>query len=286
MAETLVEKVCTPCRGGIPPLPREEAERYLGQVPGWELADDARLLRRTFRLAHFREALASCTPSARSPRPMGTTPTCASAGATPPSRCGPRRSRGCTRTTSSWRPRSTAWPARRTRTLTGSCRPRREARRPCARAVPPRRHHARRTVRDGAHERCRARSPAREPDPDLAGLRRRHRDPDAVHLRGRRPLAAARLDGATGRDEEPGAGHRRPRRAGPGGAQGDLGALGALRPAAGRRLAAGGDGPGRAPRRRARGAERLEAAGLRGAVPAGGPAPLLLQAVRPRRRVA
>jgi len=58
MAETLVEKVCTPCRGGVPPLPREEAERYLGQVPGWELADDARLLRRTFRLANFREALA------------------------------------------------------------------------------------------------------------------------------------------------------------------------------------------------------------------------------------
>src|SRR6186997_1595257 len=45
MAETLVEKVCTPCRGGVPPLPRE-------------LADDARLLRRTFRLANFREALA------------------------------------------------------------------------------------------------------------------------------------------------------------------------------------------------------------------------------------
>jgi 4a-hydroxytetrahydrobiopterin dehydratase len=58
MAETLVEKVCTPCRGGIPPPTREEAERYLGQVPGWELADDARLLRRTFRLANFREALA------------------------------------------------------------------------------------------------------------------------------------------------------------------------------------------------------------------------------------
>ena len=58
MAETLAEKVCTPCRGGVPPLTREEAERYLGQVPGWELADDARLLRRTFRLANFREALA------------------------------------------------------------------------------------------------------------------------------------------------------------------------------------------------------------------------------------
>src|SRR3954471_21764384 len=58
MAETLVEKVCTPCRGGVPPLTREEAERYQGQVPGWELADDARLIRRTFRLENFRAALA------------------------------------------------------------------------------------------------------------------------------------------------------------------------------------------------------------------------------------
>jgi hypothetical protein len=32
MAETLVEKVCTPCHGGVPPLTREEAERYLDLV--------------------------------------------------------------------------------------------------------------------------------------------------------------------------------------------------------------------------------------------------------------
>jgi 4a-hydroxytetrahydrobiopterin dehydratase len=41
MAETLAEKVCTPCRGGLLPLAREEAIRYLGQVRGWELLDDA-----------------------------------------------------------------------------------------------------------------------------------------------------------------------------------------------------------------------------------------------------
>jgi hypothetical protein len=28
MTETLAEKTCTPCRGGIPPLTREEAERF------------------------------------------------------------------------------------------------------------------------------------------------------------------------------------------------------------------------------------------------------------------
>ena len=28
MAEMLAEKTCTPCRGGIPPLTREEAQRF------------------------------------------------------------------------------------------------------------------------------------------------------------------------------------------------------------------------------------------------------------------
>ena len=58
MAETLVEKVCTPCRGGVPPLTRDEAERYRDLVQDWELSDDARLIRRSYRFSNFREALA------------------------------------------------------------------------------------------------------------------------------------------------------------------------------------------------------------------------------------
>ena len=58
MAETLLEKVCTPCRGGVPPLAREEAERYLGYVGDWELLDDACRIRRAYRFRDFREALA------------------------------------------------------------------------------------------------------------------------------------------------------------------------------------------------------------------------------------
>jgi 4a-hydroxytetrahydrobiopterin dehydratase len=38
---TLVEKTCTPCRGGIPPLTQDEAETFLGQAPGWALLDKA-----------------------------------------------------------------------------------------------------------------------------------------------------------------------------------------------------------------------------------------------------
>jgi 4a-hydroxytetrahydrobiopterin dehydratase len=58
MTENLTAKTCTPCRGGVPPLTREEAARYLGEVPAWELSDDGRQIRRTWRFGNFREALA------------------------------------------------------------------------------------------------------------------------------------------------------------------------------------------------------------------------------------
>jgi 4a-hydroxytetrahydrobiopterin dehydratase len=57
MMDDLAEKTCTPCRGGIPPLTQEEAERLHVQVPDWELHDDAHRIERSFRFANFREAL-------------------------------------------------------------------------------------------------------------------------------------------------------------------------------------------------------------------------------------
>ena len=57
MMDNLAEKTCTPCRGGIPPLTQEEAERLHVQVPDWELRDDAHRIERSFRFANFREAL-------------------------------------------------------------------------------------------------------------------------------------------------------------------------------------------------------------------------------------
>jgi Pterin 4 alpha carbinolamine dehydratase len=56
MTETLAEKTCTPCRGGIPPLTREEAERFRAQASDWELRDDAHRIERTFRFRSLREA--------------------------------------------------------------------------------------------------------------------------------------------------------------------------------------------------------------------------------------
>jgi 4a-hydroxytetrahydrobiopterin dehydratase len=58
MADTLVGKSCTPCKGGIPPLTAEEAGRFQAQVPKWELRDEAQRIEHTFRFKNFREALA------------------------------------------------------------------------------------------------------------------------------------------------------------------------------------------------------------------------------------
>jgi 4a-hydroxytetrahydrobiopterin dehydratase len=58
MIETLAEKTCTPCRGGIPPLTRDEAKHFQLQAPEWELDDNAQRIERTFRFHNFREALA------------------------------------------------------------------------------------------------------------------------------------------------------------------------------------------------------------------------------------
>ena len=57
MTETLAQKKCTPCRGGIPPLTHEEAERLQSQTPNWELGDDSHRIERTFRFRNFQEAL-------------------------------------------------------------------------------------------------------------------------------------------------------------------------------------------------------------------------------------
>ncbi len=53
----LAAKTCTPCRGGVPPLPRDQAEAYLEQAQGWQLLDDGKRIERRFKLGNFRAAL-------------------------------------------------------------------------------------------------------------------------------------------------------------------------------------------------------------------------------------
>jgi 4a-hydroxytetrahydrobiopterin dehydratase len=57
VTETLSEKSCVACRGGVPPLDRAEAERLHAQIPEWTLKDDAHRIERTFRFKNFQEAM-------------------------------------------------------------------------------------------------------------------------------------------------------------------------------------------------------------------------------------
>ena len=47
--EELKRKKCQPCEGGVPPVPREEADRLLKDLPGWELTEDGKRIRRDWR---------------------------------------------------------------------------------------------------------------------------------------------------------------------------------------------------------------------------------------------
>ena len=65
MASALAEKTCTPCRGGVPPLTPEEAERFRARAATeWALLDGATRIERTRRFRDFRGALAFVTLTA------------------------------------------------------------------------------------------------------------------------------------------------------------------------------------------------------------------------------
>jgi len=55
--DSLADKTCTPCRGGVPPLTQEEANDLHSQSPDWQLVDDAHRIERRFSFRNFREAL-------------------------------------------------------------------------------------------------------------------------------------------------------------------------------------------------------------------------------------
>ena len=56
MTETLAEKRCVRCRGGIPPLTRDATQRFQTQAPNWKLRDDANRIERIFRFRNFQGA--------------------------------------------------------------------------------------------------------------------------------------------------------------------------------------------------------------------------------------
>ncbi|HYT94147.1 MAG TPA: 4a-hydroxytetrahydrobiopterin dehydratase [Gemmataceae bacterium] len=49
----LTRKRCTPCEGGVPPLPAEQVKKYLDGLPGWRLTSDGKRIRREWRVKDF-----------------------------------------------------------------------------------------------------------------------------------------------------------------------------------------------------------------------------------------
>ncbi|MBI4039204.1 4a-hydroxytetrahydrobiopterin dehydratase [Candidatus Daviesbacteria bacterium] len=56
----LASKKCLPCRAGTPPMTRDEAEKFLPQVSGWELVEKENgqlRIKRVFQLPDFKQAM-------------------------------------------------------------------------------------------------------------------------------------------------------------------------------------------------------------------------------------
>ncbi|HZU07262.1 MAG TPA: 4a-hydroxytetrahydrobiopterin dehydratase [Chloroflexota bacterium] len=58
MSVSLADRVCVPCRGGVPPLTPEEIAPLLAQLEeGWTVEENKKLVR-TYRFKNFAEAMA------------------------------------------------------------------------------------------------------------------------------------------------------------------------------------------------------------------------------------
>ena len=55
--EELRVKKCKPCEGGVPLVPREDAEDVLASLPGWTLSDDGKCIRREWLAKNFMAAM-------------------------------------------------------------------------------------------------------------------------------------------------------------------------------------------------------------------------------------
>jgi 4a-hydroxytetrahydrobiopterin dehydratase len=53
----LATKTCVPCRGGIDPISREQAERLVKDIPGWSVSDDGIKLSRRYVFPDFAAAM-------------------------------------------------------------------------------------------------------------------------------------------------------------------------------------------------------------------------------------
>lgn len=57
MSESLADKKCVPCRGGVPPLTAEQVRPFLSQLDEWTVVDDHHLSK-SYTFPDFAKALA------------------------------------------------------------------------------------------------------------------------------------------------------------------------------------------------------------------------------------
>jgi len=53
----LASRECVPCRGGVPPMSRDEIKKFLSELQDWEVVREHHL-RKVYEFKNFREALA------------------------------------------------------------------------------------------------------------------------------------------------------------------------------------------------------------------------------------
>lgn len=56
-ATNLTAKKCVPCEGGVPTLTEKEVQSLLKQTPGWEVVDNGKKIRRSWKLKNFVQCL-------------------------------------------------------------------------------------------------------------------------------------------------------------------------------------------------------------------------------------
>jgi len=53
MSNDLLKKKCVPCEGGVDPIDRAGAQKYLPDVPGWNLSEDGKKISKEFKFKDF-----------------------------------------------------------------------------------------------------------------------------------------------------------------------------------------------------------------------------------------
>ncbi|QDS90653.1 4a-hydroxytetrahydrobiopterin dehydratase [Rosistilla ulvae] len=51
--DQLAKKKCKPCEGGVDPCSAAEAQKQLQNLPGWQLSDDEKWIRKQWNVKHF-----------------------------------------------------------------------------------------------------------------------------------------------------------------------------------------------------------------------------------------